>query len=193
MLAVDLPGLGRSQQRADLLTPTAMGGFLLAVLDAFDLRRPRLVAPDIGTSAAAVPLAVAGILADIIAMPTVDLDPAAVMTDVVNSISPPLPDHVRDDYTRSYAGERFAESCRYVRSYPTELPLLADKLAGITTPVQILTGADDPFVPVLNGEYLQRNLPDSVLHVLAAEHFPWEKVPEQYGGLVRAWAADHPA
>jgi hypothetical protein len=39
-----------------------------------------------------------------------------------------LPDHVREDYLSSYEGDRFVESMRYVRSYPTELPILRDLL-----------------------------------------------------------------
>jgi hypothetical protein len=32
-----------------------------------------------------------------------------------------LPESVRDDYLASYQGDRFAESTRYLRSYPAEL------------------------------------------------------------------------
>ena len=39
----------------------------------------------------------------------------------------PPPSEVRDDYLESYAGDRFVESARYVRTYPTELPGLAEK------------------------------------------------------------------
>jgi hypothetical protein len=35
-----------------------------------------------------------------------------------------VPDFVHEDYLSSYEGDRFVESMRYVRSYPTELPVL---------------------------------------------------------------------
>ena len=64
------------------------------------------------------------------------------------------PPEVRKDYLESYAGDRFVESARYVRTYPTELPKLAEKLPGIETPVQIVCGRDDPLVPTPNQEFL---------------------------------------
>ena len=58
-----------------------------------------------------------------------------------------LPDAVREDYLRSYEGDRMAESMRYVRAYPAELPILRDLLPQIQTPVQIIAGRRDPAVP----------------------------------------------
>jgi hypothetical protein len=40
----------------------------------------------------------------------------------------------REDSLASYAGERFAESMRYVRTYPEQLPVLRDLLPTIATP-----------------------------------------------------------
>ena len=37
-----------------------------------------------------------------------------------------LPDAVRADYLSSYDGDRFAESARYVRAYPTQLQALSE-------------------------------------------------------------------
>ena len=52
----------------------------------------------------------------------------------------PPPADVRDDYLASYAGDRFVESARYVRTYPTELPKLAEQLATIKTPKSCAEG-----------------------------------------------------
>ena len=51
LVAVDLPGFGRSERRDTLMTPRAMGDFIVRVADAFRLEKPHVVAPDIGTSA----------------------------------------------------------------------------------------------------------------------------------------------
>jgi pimeloyl-ACP methyl ester carboxylesterase len=51
VVAVDLPGFGRSERRHALMTPRAMGEFIVRVADAFGLVKPHVVAPDIGTSA----------------------------------------------------------------------------------------------------------------------------------------------
>jgi hypothetical protein len=39
-----------------------------------------------------------------------------------------ITDVARQDYLSSYEGERFAESMRYVRTYPEQLPVLRDLL-----------------------------------------------------------------
>src|ERR1700760_2983215 len=52
LFAVDLPGFGASERRADLLAPRGMGRFLPGLVVESDLERPHIVAPDVGTSAA---------------------------------------------------------------------------------------------------------------------------------------------
>ena len=100
------------------------------------------VAPDVGTSAAlwaaandpalvrslaigggamAVPLQVGGTLKDIIEAPDMDgyrqIDSRDILGPVYDAMpgGAPSPD-VRDDYLESYAGDRFVESARYVRT-----------------------------------------------------------------------------
>ena len=58
LFAVDLPGFGASERRADLLSPRAMGEFLARLIAEADLGAPHIVAPDVGTAAA--PCASAG-------------------------------------------------------------------------------------------------------------------------------------
>lgn len=48
LVAVDLPGFGRSERRDALMTPRAMGEFVVRVADARGLMQPHVVAPDIG-------------------------------------------------------------------------------------------------------------------------------------------------
>jgi hypothetical protein len=67
-------------------------------------------------------------------------DPRQVVAGALTHIeSYALPDSVREDYLSSYEGDRFVESMRYVRTYPTELPVLRDLLPQIQTPVRIGT------------------------------------------------------
>jgi pimeloyl-ACP methyl ester carboxylesterase len=84
-------------------------------------------------------------------------------------------------------GDRFAESARYVRSYPEQLPLLAGLLPQIFIPVQIIAGGRDPLVPVANAEFLNARLPNSRLDVLDAGHLAWEEASGEYGAIVAAW------
>jgi pimeloyl-ACP methyl ester carboxylesterase len=51
LVAIDLPGFGHSQRCNALLSPQAMGEFLIRAAEAFDLENPHVIGPDIGTSA----------------------------------------------------------------------------------------------------------------------------------------------
>src|SRR5262249_47924283 len=52
LVAIDLPGFGRSERRDALLSPRAMGEFVIRVADTFEMENPHVVGPDVGTSAA---------------------------------------------------------------------------------------------------------------------------------------------
>src|SRR5882724_2940988 len=51
LVAIDLPGFGHSERRDALLSPSAMGEFVLRAADAFGLARPHVIGPGIGTAA----------------------------------------------------------------------------------------------------------------------------------------------
>jgi pimeloyl-ACP methyl ester carboxylesterase len=121
-----------------------------------------------------------------------NVDPRAIVTDALTGIKRyTLPDVVREDYLSSYDGDRLAESMRYLRAYPTELPMLAELLPQIDRPVQIIAGAHDPAVPLANAEFLDDRLPNSKLDILDAAHFTWEDAADQYADLVAGWWSEH--
>ena len=216
LVAVDLPGFGHSQRRDSLLSPGAMGEFIVAAADAFGLDHPHVVAPSIGTAAtlfaaarhpgrlrslvlgsgaAAVPLQVGGMVKEIIEAADLDgfrrADPRQLVTAALSGMSRcALPDAVRDDYLASYQGDRFAESLRYLRSYPADLPVLAGLLPRIDTPVQIIAGAGDTAVPPVNATFLHERLPHSNLDIIDAGHFTWEDAAPDYAALVTSWWHD---
>lgn len=213
LLAIDLPGFGRSERRDALLSPRAMGEFLIRLVDTFGLESPHVVGPDIGTGAslfaaaahpgrlrslvvgsggAAVPVQLGGVQKDWVEEPDLErfrtVDPrqivAGALTDIEHYV---LADSVREDYLSSYEGDRFVESMRYVRSYPKELPVLRDLLPEIQTPVQIIAGRHDPAVPPANAEFLHERLPNSKLDIIDAGHFTWEDAADEYAELVTNW------
>ena len=213
LFAVDLPGFGGSERRDDLLSPEAMGDFLARLIEACGLGRPHVVGPDIGTSAAlfaaasrpdlvssvvvgsggaAVPIRLAGPLEEWVLAPNLDrfraMDPRAIVGAALDTIEgDPLPTEIREDYLESYDGDRFVESMRYVRSYPSELPKLARRLPDIATPVQIIAGGRDRVVPLVNAEFLAERLPRSTLTMVDAGHFVWEESPGEYASIVTDW------
>jgi len=82
---------------------------------------------------------------------------------------------------------------RYVRAYPTELPILRDLLPNIQTPVQIIAGGRDTVIPPSNAEFLHARLPHSKLDIIDAGHFAWEDNAPEYARLLTGWWAAQPA
>lgn len=215
LFAVDLPGFGGSERRDDLLSPRAMGGFLVRVIEEFGLRGAHIVGPDIGTSAAlfavasrpdllssvvvgsggaAVPIQLGGALEQWTLDPDLDryraMDPRAIVSAALDTIQGhTLPAEIREDYVRSYEGDRFVESMRYVRTYSVELPILAQELPEIETPVQIIAGRRDRAVPLANAEFLDERLPNSQLAIIDAGHFVWEEAAGEYASIIADWVS----
>ena len=217
LIAIDLPGFGQSERRDDLLSPQAMGEFLIQLLDEWELDTLHIVAPDVGTVASlfaaarhpgklrslvvgnggiAYPLQVGGTLKDIIDAPDLEafraIDPRVTLGASLDQGHEryKLPAEVREDYLQSYEGDRFVESTRYVRTYPQELPVLGELLPGIQTPVQIINSLRDIMVPPVNAQYLHERLPNSKLDLLDAAHYPWEDLADQYAAIISAWVKD---
>src|SRR5262245_41511028 len=151
------------------MSPQAMRDFLVLVADAFGLERPHIVGPDVGTAAAlfaaaaaptrflslvigtggaAVPIQLGEPLREWVFAS--DLEPyrriggRAIVERVIQTLDRYVPSAAaREDYLASFEGDRFAESMRYVQSYPTELEALREVLPRIDTPVQIISGRKD--------------------------------------------------
>jgi pimeloyl-ACP methyl ester carboxylesterase len=213
LVAIDLPGFGHSERRNELLTSSAMGEFIAHLVEEFGLTLPHAVGPDIGTSAllfttakhpgllrsivigngtAAVPLQIGSVLKDVVEAPRLELfrnlDPRKGVESVLAFVERyRLPEHVREDFLSAYEGDRFVESLRFVRSYPTELPLLGKLLPTIETPVQIITGDHDPGVLPVNGDYLRERLPHSKSDKVDAGHFAWADAADEYATLIIDW------
>jgi pimeloyl-ACP methyl ester carboxylesterase len=216
LVAIDLPGFGRSERKDTLMSPRAMGDFIVRAADAFGLEHPHIVGPDVGTAAAlfaaaaqpgrflslvvgtggaAVPLQLGDPLREWVFVK--DLEPyrkiggRPIVERAIQTLERyALSETAREDYLASYEGNRFAESIRYVQSYPTELEVLRDVLSEIQTPVQIIAGRRDVVVPPVNAEYLHERLPHSELHLIDSGHFAWEDAADEYAALVNAWWAD---
>lgn len=215
LVAVDLPGFGGSERREELMSPQAMGDFLVRIADAFELRDPHVVGPDVGTGTAlfaaarhpgrlrslvvgsggaAVPLQLSGVLKDWVEDPDYEkyraFDSKQIVEIAMSTIAGyEVPDEIAADYIACYAGDRFFESMRYARAYPKDLPVLRDLLPGLQTPVQHIAGRRDQVVPVANSEYLHDRLPHSKLDVIESGHFTWEEAPDAYADLVSSWWA----
>ena len=218
LFAVDLPGFGGSDRRDDLLSPRAMGGFLAQLIAELELGSPHIVAPDVGTSAAlfaaaahreriatvtvgtggaAIPIDLGEPLKSWVLDQDLEkyrrMDPRAIVNVAVDTVAGGVPDDIRADYLACYDGDRFVESMRYVRRYPEELPVLAELLPRIATPVTIINGRHDRVVPVANAQFLDERLPNSRVVLIDAGHFVWEEAPAEYASIVLdSIGGDHP-
>jgi pimeloyl-ACP methyl ester carboxylesterase len=186
-----------------------MGEFLTRLIVEADLGRPHIVAPDVGTSAAlfaaathperfasvivgtggaAIPVQLGEPLRSWVIDPDLEMyrriDPQVIVNTAVDTIAGGIPDDIRADYLTCYDGDRFVQSMRYVRRYPEELPVLADLLPQIATPVTIINGRYDRVVPVANAEFLHERLPNSRLRIIDAGHFVWEEAPKEYASII---------
>lgn len=209
LVALDLPGFGRSQRAEALMSPSEMAGFIVRAARAFGLEQPHVLGPGIGApsalfaaalypdrlsslvvggGASALPLQLGRLLSKWIAAPDADLfqeaDPRTILAGNRREMPP---EHVLDEYVQCYQGSRFVESMRYVRTYPRQIPLLADLLPHVRVPVQIIAGTRDELVPPTNATYLHQALPSSRLDFLDTGHFAWEDAADQYAEIVTDW------
>jgi pimeloyl-ACP methyl ester carboxylesterase len=213
VVAIDLPGFGHSQARVELFSPRAMGRFLVGLIEEWELSAPHILGPDvggpatlfaaaespssltsavIGNGATAYPLDVDGTLKELIANPDFEsllaLDGAEVVRQsMLLHETYEVSAEALEDYVNAYAGQRFGNSARFVRNYPTDLAQLAALLPQIQTPVKIIAGDHDPMVPLSNAAYLTKRLPRCELTTLDLGHFAWEDGAEAWGDAAVAW------
>jgi pimeloyl-ACP methyl ester carboxylesterase len=211
VIAVDLPGFGLSERRADLMSPGRMGQFVARLAAALDIPRCHAIGPDIGTSAmlfaaaakadlfesltvgsggAHMDLIGSGLRGVIEAQPGTYGEPeggAQVVGTISRLTRQTPPDEAMEDFRLSSQGRRWIEAADYVRAYPRDLPRLESLLPTINTPVLIISGKYDPIVPPANGDFLARHLRHSAHTILDAGHFVWEDDAPGYMTVISAW------
>src|SRR5712675_694353 len=210
VLAIDLPGFGRSQGRDDLFTPQTMGDFIVKAIDAFGLTSIHAVGLDVGApsvlfaslsrpdlfrslivgaGAATYPLSVEGTLKWMIeADPLPSLNAREVVEGFLGSFHGySAPQFVREDYLASYEGDRLTRSAALVRAYPKDLAALAPRLASIEMPVAIVVGRNDPYGLARDAALLRERLPHARLDVLEAGHSVWEERAPEFESIVTQW------
>ena len=212
VLAIDLPGFGRSEARDDLFAPRKMGEFIVKAIEAFGLTSVHAVGLDVGSpsvlfaalvrpelfrslivgaGATVYPLVVDGVLKSMIeAEPLPPLNALEVIGGFLSSIRGyAVPPFVRDDYLASYEGDRLTRSAALVRAYPKDLAALAPHLASIEVPVAIVVGRNDPYGLARDAALLRGRLPHARLDVLEASHCVWEERAPEFESIVTQWVS----
>jgi pimeloyl-ACP methyl ester carboxylesterase len=210
VLAIDLPGFGRSEARDALFAPQKMGEFIVKAIEAFGLTSIHAVGLDVGTpsllfaalarptlfrslivgaGAATYPLVVEGNLKSMIEAEVLPpLNAGEVIGRFLGTIRGyAVPRFVRDDYLASYEGDRLTRSAAVVRAYPQDLASLATRLSSIEVPVAIVVGRNDPYGLARDAELLRKRLPHARLDVLEAGHCVWEERAPEFESIVTQW------
>ena len=212
VLAIDLPGFGRSEARDDLFGPQKMGEFIVKAMEAFGLTPAHAVGLDVaapsllfaasaqpglfsslvvGAGASTYPLIVEGVLKSMIeaeVLPPLNA-PEVIGGFLAGIRGYAVPGFVRDDYLASYEGDRLTRSAALVRAYPKDLALLAPRLAAIALPVAIVVGRNDPYGLARDAEVLRERLPNARLDVLEAGHCVWEERAPEFEAIIKQWVS----
>jgi pimeloyl-ACP methyl ester carboxylesterase len=209
LILVDLPGFGLSQSRPDVMSPEAMGDFLIKLIGHFGLNRTHVVAPDVGTpvalfaaskrqelfeslvigGAAMQPDLAGGSLKDLI------YSPKGSLTEIGSAGVQPYLEHaalltpasIIEDFRNASADRRLEEATQFVRGYIQDCPKLEPKLSAIQTPTMIISGKNDVIVPPVNGKFLADRLPNNRYLLLDAEHRIWEEAATEYIEAISSW------
>jgi len=214
LLAVDLPGFGRSEGRAALMCPSAQGAFLARIVEHVGFEGCHAVMPDVG-----VPIAL-WLLANqpaVLAGATLSNGPASAAPALAGGLDLLLTSRfvrrsacassdafvaialyrgyqrftpsaaLRATYLDCYRRGRLAATMEYLASYPRELPAIDARLTEITQPVHIVWGDRDPFLRTENAHRLAARLARCTLEILpGVGHFSHEDASEHF---VRGLAA----
>ncbi len=214
LLAIDMPGFGKSDARDDLYSVDAMSEFMFKVTDHFEINTAHILGPDIGSpialfmaarrpakiksviisgGASTYPLKVDNTLRDIIYAPDLEGFKQIPVKDIIDSSLSEfknyvLPEEIRADYISSYEDGRIFKGMQILRAYVNDIPVLDKLIDGIKTPVQIIWGEKDPIVPVENAQTLHKRLPKNKLNILAgAGHYTWEEHSKEFAYIVKDW------
>jgi pimeloyl-ACP methyl ester carboxylesterase len=209
LLLVDLPGFGLSQSRFDVMSPEAMGNFIIRLFSHFGIKRTHAAALDVGTPAilfaaskqpelfeslviggGAMRTDLAdGSLKELIFSPTGAL--ATVGADGVKGYlehaGALTPADIIDDFRAASSGGRLEDATQYVRGYIQDSPKLEPLLSKINIPTLIIGGKNDKIVPPVNGQFLADRLPNNRNVLLDGEHRIWEEASKEFIETVTSW------
>jgi len=211
VIAIDLPGFGRSEARSDLFAPIAMAKFVVKAIDHFNCGPMHIVGPDIGSSVAlfiaqyhpekiksaiigsaacVFPIQSDGILTNMIMDPTNEGLQIYSSRDIIsgalaNMSKYQLSDEVKEEYLSSYDNGRFWDTMLFLKALLVDLPLL--NLENIAIPTLIIWGDKDPLAILKNGEILHDKLPSNELVILDAGHYVWEDAHAEYSDYLQNW------
>ena len=215
LVALDLPGFGRSEGGMEFMSFEAQSRFLHTFVRALNLKQVHIVGPDVGMAAAlhyvihqdhdAASLLIGdgpGILPTAngsIINKAVDSSFWRMMFKITGAKAfvegayrlacvnyVPSADEV-SDYVASYDG-RIGPITHWFATYPENLATVDPHLATLDLPVQLFWGDLDQFLLVDNAHRLQERLKRSQLRVFErCGHFSYQDKADEFAEMILAW------
>ena len=215
LIAVDLPGFGRSEGGNEYMSFEAQSAFLEKFINTQGLKDVHIVAPDI-----AMPIALhyvihrdhkvkslmvgdgpgilpsqdgslirkivgSGFWRTLVRLNGVKTFIAGAMQLGYLHYSPSC-DEV-EDYVQSYAG-RIGQVTAFFKQYPDGCHGLTDRIEDVNLPVKVFWGDEDAFLKVANASLLYSRLSKSALHIFEnCGHFSYQDQSSAFASLVEDW------
>ena len=202
-IAVDLPGIGLAEHRADLLTPKAMAGFLAKLIERFRLNHPHLVAPGMWwTCAIELALMERGALESLIigqdvfgeamqmqagpSLRTREQLTAEVRAALEKST---VPGAERADVMREMSTARARPLAAYLKAHQASCARLANDAPPLSIPILAVEGPSLELAGADAAGWLGRIAPQSRFEAVGSGAFAWLEEPEAFGQLAMDWIA----
>jgi len=218
LVALDLPGFGRSEGGLEVMSFEAQSAFLEKFVADQALENFHIVGPDVGMAVGlhyvmhrehkATSLLVGdgpGILPTAngsIINKAVDsafwraLFPIAGAGAFVGGAYQLaclnyVPSHAEvDDYIASYDGGRIGPVCHWFKTYPENLATTDPYLENLELPVQLFWGDKDVFLTTDNAKRLDQRIPRSQLKIFDhCGHFSYQDKADEFAVMVRDWVS----
>ena len=215
MVALDLPGFGKSEGGMSYMTFKAQSAFLQKFIKELDMSDIHIVAPDVG-----MPVALHYVLhrdhkaksiligAGPSVLPSADgslvrkmihsrfwrfvfkMTGAPAFIAGANQLGylnySPSAEEV-SDYAASYSG-RIGQVTKWFKGYPIGCKDIHPHLDDINIPVHILWGEQDAFLKADNAEQLHSRLPNSSLTIFKdCGHFFYQDKCSEFTQLIKSW------
>lgn len=219
LLAIDLPGFGRSAGGVEFMTFEAQGRFLRQAIEHFALADVHILGPDVGMPAALYVAAQADApVKSIVIGDGPAIAPSSNASVIRKMVDSPFwrlvfrvagagalvesgvrTCYVRyypneeelSDYKQSYAG-RVSAAMEWFRLYPESLATTDPLIEQVRVPTLIFWGAEDAILLPDNGERLHARMPGSELRIIEdCGHFAYQDCHEEFAAMLTEWVTRH--
>ncbi|OHX64187.1 alpha/beta fold hydrolase [Flammeovirga pacifica] len=218
--AYDLPGFGRSEGGMEFMTFKAQGEFLYNFINAFDIRQPHIMAPDIGMPTAlyyagtfkndiqslmigdgpAIAPSTNGSIIDKLGFSKIwqfligNFVGSGAFVEVGNRLGylNYVPNETElSDYIQSYEG-RLKLPIAWFKFYNESIATVDPLIDTIDIPTLIFWGGNDQILPFDNGVRIHERMKDSQLHIFQnCGHFAYQDQHEKFSEMMVNWVNNH--